>query len=203
MAFVNTIVSYNKIQLLILSFTYYQRSWTCKNLLAMADVYIDDNTQHHDLTYTKKVWIAAGILSLTVVLLLLFKTLFSLLLLVFAGILIAVFFHAFAGLLRRYLHLPHTASVVVAVLFNILLLVAFFWFVGHRLSQQVTQLSDTLPSTIQNAKDKLSQSTIGSKVLNYLQQSGSSGKTRQAIKSFFSSSFGVISDLYIVFLLGM
>ena len=169
----------------------------------MADVYNNYNAQHHDLTYTRKVWIAAGILSLVVVLLLLFKTLFSLLLLVFAGILIAVFFHGFAGLLRRYLHLPNTASVVVSVIFNILLLIAFFWFVGNRLSEQVTQLSDTLPSTIQNAKDKLSQSTIGSKVLDYLQQSGDSGKTRQAIKGFFSSSFGVVSDLYIVFLLGM
>jgi predicted PurR-regulated permease PerM len=169
----------------------------------MDNVYDDNNEQQHDLTYTKKVWIAAGILSLVVVLLLLFKTLFSLLLLVFAGILIAIFFHGFAGLLRSYLHLPHTASVVVSVLFNILLLVAFFWFVGNRLSEQATQLSDTLPSTIQNAKDKLSQSTIGSKILNYLQHSGSSGKTRQAIKSFFSSSFGVVSDLYIVFLLGM
>jgi predicted PurR-regulated permease PerM len=174
-----------------------------QNLFTMVDLYNHNNEQHHDLTYTKKVWIAAGILSLTVALLLLFKTLFGLFLLVFAGILIAVFFHGFAGLLRRYLHLPHTASVIVSVIFNILLLVAFFWFIGNRLSQQITELSDTLPSTIQNAKDKLSQSTIGSKVLDYLQQSGSSGKTRQAIKSFFSSSFGVISDLYIVFLLGM
>ncbi|TKK71579.1 AI-2E family transporter [Ilyomonas limi] len=162
----------------------------------------NDNEQQ-GLTYSKKVWIAAGILALVVVVLLLFKTLLSLFLLVFAGILIAIFFHAFAGLLRRYLHLPHTASVVVSVLFNILLLVAFFWFVGNRLSQQITQLSDTLPATIENAKDKLNQSTIGRKVLDYLNASGSNEKTRQVVKSFFSSSFGVVSDLYIVLLLAM
>ena len=167
----------------------------------MADT--DANRQHNDLTYSKKVWIAGGILALIVVVLLLFKTLFSLLLLVFAGILIAIFFHGFAGLLRRYLHLPHTASVIISVLFNLLLLIGFFWFVGNRLSQQISQLSDTLPSTIQNAKDKLSQSAIGNKVLDFLQQSGNSDKTKQVLKSFFSSSFGVISDLYIVLLLAM
>ena len=169
----------------------------------MTDVYNDNQEQSHNLPYTKKVWIATGILALTVVVLLLFKTLFSLFLLVFAGILIAIFFHGFAGLLRRYLHLPHTLSIVVSVLFNLLLVIAFFWFVGNRLSAQVTELSDTLPTTIQNAKDKLSESTIGNKILNYLQQSGDSDKTRQAMRSFFSSSFGVVSDLYIVFLLGM
>jgi predicted PurR-regulated permease PerM len=163
----------------------------------------NSSVQEQHLTYSKKVWIATGILALVVIILLLFQTLFSLFLLVFAGILIAVFFHGFAGLLRRYLHLPHTVSVVVSVLFNILLLVAFFWFVGNRLSQQITQLSDTLPTTVQNAKDKLNQSTIGRKVLDYLNASGNSEKTRQVVKSFFSSSFGVVSDLYIVLLLAM
>jgi len=163
----------------------------------------NDSGRNPELTYSKKVWIAAGILALVVVILLLFKTLFSLFLLVFAGILIAIFFHGFAGLLRRYLHLPHTVSVIISVLFNILLLVAFFWFVGNRLSQQITQLSDTLPTTIENAKDKLSQSTLGSKVLDFLNTSGNSEKTRQVVKSFFSSSFGVVSDLYIVLLLAM
>ena len=62
---------------------------------------LDISTQKHDLTFTKKVWITAGIFSLVVVLLLLFKTLFNLFLLVFAGILIAIFFHGFAGLLRE------------------------------------------------------------------------------------------------------
>src|SRR5438309_1951681 len=145
MAFVNTIIFYHKIQLHLYYPSLLSAGVDAQNLFAMSDLYNNENKQQHDLTYTKKVWIAAGILSLTVVLLLLFKTLFSLLLLVFAGILIAVFFHGFAGLLRRYLHLPHTASVIVSVLFNMLLLVAFFWFVGNRLSEQITKLSDTLP----------------------------------------------------------
>ena len=133
MAFVNAMVFCNKFSSTYIILHYSSTGVGCKNLFAMAEVYNNNNAQHHDLTYPKKVWIAAGILSLVVVLLLLFKTLFSLLLLVFAGILIAVLFHGFAGLLRRYLHLPHTVSVVVSVLFNMLLLVAFFWFVGNRL----------------------------------------------------------------------
>src|SRR3954453_20399241 len=105
MAFVNAIVFFNKFSSIYTILHLLSTGVGCKNPFAMAEVYNNNNVQHHDLTYTRKVWIAAGILSLVVVLLLLFKTLFSLFLLVFAGILIAVFCHGFAGLLRRYLHL--------------------------------------------------------------------------------------------------
>lgn len=167
----------------------------------MADT--NDNQQKTDLTYSKKIWIAAGIISLTVIVMLLFKTLFSLFLLTFAGVLIAVFFHGFAGLLRRWFHLSQTLSVVISVFFNLLLIVAFFWFVGNRLQQQISQLSDTLPTTIQNAEDKLNQSGVGKKIIQYIQSAGNSQKTRKVVQHFFSSSFGVLSDLYIVFLLAI
>jgi predicted PurR-regulated permease PerM len=64
-------------------------------------------------------------------------------------------------------------------------------------------LSDTLPETIQNAKEQLNQSVLGSKVVNFLNRSGSSKKTNDVAKQFFSSSFGVLSDIYIVFLLAL
>lgn len=153
--------------------------------------------------YTKKVWIAGGILLLIVIIFLLFKTLFSVLLLSLAGILIAVYFHGCASLLERYFHWNSKVSVVVSVLVNILLLVAFFWFVGARLSEQISELSKTLPATISNVKEHLNNSTIGGKIVDYLNATGSSEKTMKVAESFFSSSFGVLSDLYIVFLLAI
>jgi predicted PurR-regulated permease PerM len=105
--------------------------------------------------------------------------------------------------LKKYLHWPSKLSVVVSVIFNILLFIAFFWFVGARLQQQVEQLSDTLPETIQNAKEQLNQSVLGSKLVDLLNKSGSSERTTEVAKQFFSSSFGILSDLYIVFLLAL
>lgn len=154
-----------------------------------------------ELSFSKKVWIVGGIIALIVVLLLLFKSLFSLLLLVFAGVIITVYFYGFAGILQRNFHWSPRLCIALSVIINIILLVGFFWFVGARIQQQVSQLADTLPATIQKAKEQINQSPAGSKLLQHLNSSGDSQKSLSAIKSFFSSSFGVLSDLYIVILL--
>ncbi len=159
--------------------------------------------KQNNLSYTKKVWITAGIILLVVVFFLLFKALFSLILLTLAGVLMAVYFYGCAGLLQRYIHLSPKLSIILSVVLNIILLVGFFWFMGARLQQQVTELSDMLPKTIQQVKGKLNQSTLGSKVMDYFNSSGNSGKTIAVVKKFFSSSFGILSDVYNVDLIGL
>jgi predicted PurR-regulated permease PerM len=161
------------------------------------------NEQSEPKTFQKKVWIVGGIAALIIVGILLINMWLRVLFLVLAGILVAIYFHSCADILKKYLHWPSKLSVAVSVIVNILLLVAFFWFVGARLQDQVAQLSDTLPETIQNAKDQLNQSVLGSKMVDLLNRSGSSKKTNDVARQFFSSSFGVLSDIYIVFLLAL
>ena len=156
-----------------------------------------------EVTFSKKVWIAGGIFSLIVILLLLIKTIFSVLLLSLAGILVAVYFHGCSGILYRNFHWNQKLCLILSVFVNILILVAFFWFVGARLHQQVSELSDSLPETIHKAKNYLDNSKIGSELLNYLNKSGNSEKTKIIVRDFFSSSFGILSDLYIVILLAL
>jgi predicted PurR-regulated permease PerM len=160
-------------------------------------------TQQPVMSFTKKVWIIAGIALLTVSVFLLFKTLFSLLLLMLAGILLAVFFHGCADIIQRNLHFSSKVSLILSILLNVVLLIGFFWFIGARLSSQLSELSDTLPKTIQDAKNNLQQSEIGKKVINYVNSSGNSKKTISTIRHFFSSGFGVLSDLYIIVLIGL
>ncbi len=159
------------------------------------------STNNQELSFVKKIWIIGGISALIVVILLLFKSLFSLLLLIFAGVIISAYFYGVAGVFQRNFHWSPKLSIALSVILNIALLVAFFWFVGARIQQQITQLTDTLPATIQKAKDQISQSPVGSKLSQQLSSSGDSKKSLAAVKSFFSSSFGVLSDLYIVILL--
>ena len=163
----------------------------------------DTNQSQEKLSYQKKVWIAGGILTLLIVILLLFKTLFSILLLTLAGALFAIYFHGCAGFFKKHLHISSGWSLALSIVVNLLLLVAFFWFIGARLQQQVSQLTDTLPQTIDNGKAYLQKTTLGNKALHYLNSSGDSQKTKSIIKSFFSSSFGILSDVYIILLLGI
>ena len=161
------------------------------------------NSDKESIPFSKKVWITVGIIALMVISLLLLKTLFSVLLLMLAAVLVAIYFYGFAGILQRNLHFSSKLSIVLSVIINILLLVAFFWFVGSLLQHQVTELSETLPKTIEQFKGQLQQSTLGNKALTYLQSTGSSEKTTAVAKKFFSSSFGILSDLYIVLLLSL
>lgn len=159
--------------------------------------------QKNKLTFSKKVWIVGGIFSLIFILLLLFKVLFNVLLLSLAGILIAVYFHGCAGIINRYFHWNQKLCLILSVVINIIILGAFFLFVGARLQQQVSELTDTLPTTIHKVKTQLNNSTIGTKALNYFKSSGNSEKTKAIVRDFFSSSFGILSDLYIIILLAL
>lgn len=153
--------------------------------------------------YIKKTWIKWGILAFIVIFFLLFQAIFNIILLTLAAALLAIYFHSFAGLLQKHLHLSAKISLTASVIINLALLGGFFWFAGNRLQSQITELSNTLPSTIQNAKSQLQQSPIGSKILDYINSSGSAGKTSAFIRHFFSSSFGILSDLYLIILITM
>ncbi|MBC7556049.1 MAG: AI-2E family transporter, partial [Chryseobacterium sp.] len=153
--------------------------------------------------FSKKIWLASGIVLLTVVVSLLFKTLFNLLLLVFAGVLMCVYFHGFAGILKKKLKIKSPYAIIISVALNVIMISLFFWFVGARLSSQIDQLSNTLPQTIDHAKMWLSERPLGNKILNYATNSVDSGKASATIQSFFSSTFGILSDFYIVVLLGL
>ncbi|WP_432670748.1 AI-2E family transporter [Flavobacterium sp. SM2513] len=153
--------------------------------------------------FTKKVWITAGIITLIGIGIFVFTTLFNLLLLVFAGVLMSVYFHGCASLLNCKINMGKSASLIVSVVVNLVVLVLFFWFVGARLSSQISELSDTLPDTLANAKEWLERQPMGQKLLDYSTNSLDSSKASSTIKAFFSSTFGILSDFYIIVLLGM
>ena len=152
--------------------------------------------------YKKKVWIASAIIALILISFLIFNKIFNLLLLAFAGVLVSVYFHAFASLIRRKIKMAKTAALVIAIAVNLGFLALFFWFVGSQLSAQIVQLSDTLPQTVLHAKQWLANEPLGQKVLDYATNSVDSVKATSTIQSFFSSTFGMISDIYIIILLG-
>lgn len=157
----------------------------------------------NNLNFTKKVWITGGVFSLIIILLLLFKTLFSVVLLTLVAILLAIYFLGCADFFETKLKISHGWGLALSIGVNLLLLTAFFWFVGARIENQVSEISNTLPKTIENGKEYLQQSRIGKSLLDYLNFSGNSQKTISMARKFFSSSFGILSDLYIILLLAM
>ncbi len=162
-----------------------------------------DTNQKKEFSFRKKVWIAVSVTSLMIVFLFLFQILFSVLLLILAGALIALYFYGIAGIFERKFHCYSKAAIILSVIINLLILVGTIWFVGARIQMQTSELTQTLPATMQQVKEQIRNTAFGSQLLQQFNSSGDSSKTLSMVKRFFSSSFGILSDLYIVILIAI
>ena len=154
-------------------------------------------------SYLQKVWVTAGIVALVVVVVLLLKATFNVLLLVLASVLIAVFFKGLSGLIQRKTKWKEGVCTTIAVVVTLLLLVLLFWLMGAKIQSQAAQLSETLPKTIENAKAKLNESPIGKKIVERISSPNAGKKAQSLVQTFFTSTFGVLGDVYVVLFLGI
>lgn len=154
-------------------------------------------------TFPQKVWITGGILALIVVIILLLKATFNVFLLILAGTLIAVFFRGFSGLIWRKTKWKEGVCLAISVIGTLLLLIGLFWLIGAKVQNQVTQLSDTLPKTVENAKAQLTQNPIGQKIVEKASSPEAMKKAKGVVSSFFKTTFGVFGDIYVVLFLGI
>ncbi|MBC7399977.1 MAG: AI-2E family transporter, partial [Mucilaginibacter sp.] len=160
-------------------------------------------TKHKaELSYTEKVWQTVGIVALLVVTILIIRVAFDILLMVLAGSLISVYFHGLGDAIQRRTKLQRIPAMLISTLGTLILLGALFWFMGTKIQQQVAELSNTLPHTLNNAKAKLSQTTAGQKVLQSI-SGDNSQKLMSTVQGFFSTTFGVLGDMYIILFLGI
>ena len=156
-----------------------------------------------EFSFPHKVWITGGIFALIVILLLLLKATFSVLLLILAGALIAVFFRGLSGIIERKTAWKEGICLTVSILGTLIILVLLFWLMGAKVQTQMAQLTETLPSTIDNAKQQLNQSPIGQKIVQQLSSPDSQKKAASMVQTVFKSTFGVLGDLYVILFIGI
>lgn len=156
-----------------------------------------------DESNTRRAWVTGSIYAFIVVTLLLLKATFNVVLLVLAGILIAVFFGGFAGLIQRKTGWKPGVAKVLSVVITLLLLVGVFWLIGARVQQQATELAETLPTTIDNAETYLQKSSLGQKVLEKVNSPKTATQAQSIAAGFFTSTFGLFGDLYAILFIGL
>lgn len=154
-------------------------------------------------SFQQKVWIATGIVSFAVIMLLLLKTAFGVLMLILAGALIAIFFRGLAGLVEKKTGWSDTVCLIISTIGTLLIIAALSWLIGAKVTAQVAELSDTLPATIEKTKQQLQTSSLGKKIVEKINSPESMQKAKAIAQSFFRSSFGVLGDLYVVLFLGI
>ena len=162
----------------------------------------DTKKQNQD-AFIEKVWITVGIVALSTIVLLVLKTTFSVLLLVFASILLSVFFRGLSGLIERKTGWNEKLCVGMSIVFTILILAGFIWLMGAKISSQVSELVETLPKTIEKAREVLQDSPLGTKALDAVSSQDSTSAVTKMAGGFFKTTFGVLGDIYAVAFIGL
>jgi predicted PurR-regulated permease PerM len=155
-----------------------------------------------EFSYTLKVWQTTAIVCLSLIFILFVRVAFNILLMTFMGVLIAVYFHGLADFINQKTKISRKFSLFISIAGTIILLSAMIWIIGSTVQQQTEQLSHILPQIIGTAKTKLAASTTGQQLLGYT-SGDNSKKLLDTASTFFSSSFGVLGDLYIILFLGI
>lgn len=161
------------------------------------------DTPQNDYTFQQKVWISGSIIALIVVILLLLKATFSVFLLILAGILIASFFTGLGSLIERKTKWNRSLSLAISVIGTLVIIILLFWLIGAKVGSQITQLNDSLPSTVENVKEQLSQNPFGQKLIKSASSPEAQEKAKAVASTFFRSTFGILGDIYVVLFLGI
>ncbi len=158
-------------------------------------------TVKEELTYIQKVWHTVTIIALLVIVILVARVAFNVLLMVLAGCMIAVYFHGLADMIQRKTGMNRTLAMAISVIGSFALLAVLLWFMGTKIQVQIQELSNSLPHTISTARAKLAETPIGKKILDYFSDDDNSNKLMVTASHFFSTSFGVLGNLYVILLL--
>lgn len=161
------------------------------------------NTKGENISFQKKVWIVVGILTFTVLLILLIIEAANALLLIFAGSLIAIFFTGVSSLIERNTGWKRWVCKTISIIVTFIIILLFFWLIGAKIQSQISVLSETIPSTVQNLKEQLNNSRVGQEVIERLTSEESIKKAEAFGGRFFQSTFGAFGDIYVVLFIGI
>lgn len=157
--------------------------------------------------FSRKVLKALGITLGILLILLLIGYAFDVLLLIFAGVLIAVFFRGTANALSSRTSLTRGWSLALVVVGVLALATATVWLMAPQVSEQATALSEELPKAVEGFRDKLGDNKWGRKAIDEMPSADSllENKESWAKRSLgvLSSTLGTLANIYVVLFIGI
>ena len=128
------------------------------------------------------------------------------LLLVFAGMLLAIFLHALADWLHDHTPLRYGIAYGIVLITGVALTAIGVWAIAPTINQQVMQLEETLPQAIERLQETVSTWPGGQQLIEQTPQPEEL-LARQSIfgrmSGIFSVTFGVLANIVIVLFVGL
>jgi predicted PurR-regulated permease PerM len=156
--------------------------------------------------FTEKVLTTISIVVFVVLLILLVVFAINALLLIFGAILFAVFLRGLADLLAEKTGLGKGLSLAIVGLSLVFVFGGAIYLLAPSVADQVKELRDELPRSIDNLRGKLEQTNWGRLILQQIPapaeiaNGGESGETIKQVGKFFSSTLNVLLK-FVVFVL--
>ena len=152
--------------------------------------------------FNRKVLNAVGIVTISILLVLLLLFGFRVILLILAGVLVAAFFTGIADFIESETPMNQRISLALTVLLVIGLLIGLSFALAPHISEQVESLKEQLPRAADETFQNFKSTEVGSLIAAQVEKMELSAERGQ-ITRFFGSIFGMFSTLYIVLFLGI
>lgn len=158
--------------------------------------------------YLRRVLIAVGLAFAAVVLYKVLRVATAVLLVLFAGVLLAVFLHGLARWLSSHTPLPRKGALAVVVLLLTALAVGAVWFLGPRVAGQIDALSEQVPQTLGRVEAWLGQFGWGTELAEQFPDSPGemlpeSRSVFGTITTAFSTLLGALANVLIILFIGL
>ena len=155
-----------------------------------------------------RVLIFVGVITLVGILLVLLWQSTQVILLIFTGLLAAVFLDGCAGWIGKRLSISNNWALVIVLLIIIGIVTLIFWFLFPSLKDQFFTLSQQLPPAIERLRQHIGQYSAGTWMLEQLPENplalgSQSSNVFGRITGFFSSFLGIAVNIAIVLMAGV
>lgn len=165
------------------------------------------NDEQKLLNFAKRALVAVSIAALVVLFALALAFAADVFLLVFAGVLLAVFLRGMADWLHQHTRLPAGWSLLIVLLTLLLVFGTGAWFVGGQVAWQVDRLSEELPRSLEKLRQRIQgipwARRIVDEVPGFNQWTASRADWFSRLTGAFSGTLGGLANIIVVAFIGL
>lgn len=167
------------------------------------------NSEIERTKFVKRVLIVVAIVTFVWVLLQILPSILDVIMLAFAGILVAIFLRGLADLTRRYTKLSEGLSVLLVSVLLLVILAGAITLLAPSVAEQGRHLRDELPKSAQQASQYISQFSLGKTLIDQMPstdeivQNLDASTVLSRVGGYFSSTLGALGNFFVMILLAI
>ncbi|MBA2736517.1 MAG: AI-2E family transporter, partial [Pyrinomonadaceae bacterium] len=165
--------------------------------------------ENHNQSFARRVLINISLVMLVLLLIVLLIYVFEVILLLFGAILLAIFLHGLANIVRRYSRLSEGYSVLLVSALLVAVLALGIWLLAPSVSDQIKNLRGELPQSAQKVSQYLSNYGWGRAILEQLPSNAemiemvNNSSFLSRVGNFFSSTVTILTNVALMLLLSI